>query len=55
MVREHPGLFDVFVKWTRREQEQKSRLPLAEQLKKAQRNAAPPAASAPKKKQEQAL
>ena len=55
MVREHPGLFDVFVKWTRREQEQKSRLPLAEQLKKAQRNAAPPAASAPRKKQEQAL
>ena len=55
MVREHPGLFDVFVKWTRREQEQKSRLPLVEQLKKAQKNAAPPAASAPRKKQEQAL
>ena len=54
MAGEHLGLFDVFVKWARREQEQKSRLPLAEQLKKAQRHVAP-AASAPKKKQEQAL
>ena len=55
MLREHPGLFDVFVIWTRREQEQKSPLLLAEQLKKAQRKAAPPAASASKKNQEQAL
>ena len=55
MAGEHLGLFDVFVKWTRREQEQKTRLPLAEQLKKAQRNAAPPSVSAPKKKQEHAL
>lgn len=52
-VREHPGLFDVFVKWSRRELEEKSKLPLAEQLKKAQKYTSSPSPS--KKAHERAL
>ena len=33
MIHEHPGLFDLFVKITRKEIEEQSRLPLSEQLK----------------------
>ena len=47
-IREHPGLFDLFVKITRKEIEEQSRLPLAEQLKRVMKEHTAPTHKEPK-------
>ena len=42
MIHEHPGLFDLFVRITRKEIEEQSRLPLAEQLKQVMKERTTP-------------
>ena len=48
MIYEHPALFDLFVKVTRKEIEEQSRLPLAEQLKRVMKEHTAPKHKEPK-------